>query len=1169
MSSSTVTNHQNPNAMANKIPPSTKKPKEKLILGKNVSIAQRIRWIKLPPHSVPNLKITHWPGIIYKSYNELYADFKSNNRLSSEIKAKIFIDHRKLLQQKNGRKSETSNDYIIAIVCLGNTYSFLRFVDRDLVSNVKQQMEAYEDCIMDEGNDCSSDEDSTILPFYPYFEKFENHGIDQMGSDFDFQNALEQVQQFLEEDVKELNDIDFIVHEPCYNKEVPEENCQNSSAVESNKIISPEGNDEICEASDLRVKKNANSKKSSKGKDKNSKNVIARSIEFEFQGENVKTGRVAIPTKTHNVKEKVAKKNNQNSTESLDADVAPMQQSNEGADPVEEDASTVESQFGDDEEDEELVFDDGLKNETKSVRPKSNKSTDSKTKRERDNYKSGKDSKSVSTKRYKRRRIWGKAPQSALRNKERSPMVKLTFKGVWEELKTKGWTHIKARNKLHNWYYLKPHVQYDKTKNINGEIGVDYFLSEEQLLKYLEENREILSPANSTSSSMSVESSLREDASPANSTSSSMSVESSLREDASPANSPLSEQSSEQEAESEDDMDFTPEKQEKEYNFKYVWGYLKAKGWKHINATNPLHNWYYLKPNVDHSKSEISGEEGVDYFITESDLLQYIKENDHILSPSSEASVERNSSEHQNRQSLIKDDATVPETPDDSTYASDEGVWWKSSPIPDFTKEVWPVLKKIVRYKSSHYCVKMFDKEFKFEKVESAQQFIALHGLEIRPEHQHDLDADKLEILSRWISLAHLPTRVDKEYIRPHNSLDILCSIEVLDSNTAWNTLCYHYDFQCSSTKDGRLYAPNVGFSWDRLSCQEIKQQYFDSIEELRQYIRAHGMKGGIKESKELVSIMLWASGADVDPFITIQEEREVDGNVSNVEEKLNNKEVDGNVSNVEEKLNNNEVDVNISNLEEKLNNNEVDVNISNVEEKLNNNEVDGNVSNVEEKLKSNEVDALICNDGPSVDVEMCNNETSMEVDNDTITKTGPNECNDPHNNRSLDDSIEVGMDVEANSVEVSKNNDESNNHKVDTMEVDEDINDEAKSTVYGYDRVANAEARNQNEAIGTKTGSPNSTSTSSRSPNSRFIDTRSVLEQCTDNEVSDSKNEEIYEDCIDYDENEEHSYNQSSHISPLPNRTIVYGNTFMTQAEESEEDITREDYYHLSEMFS
>ncbi len=1109
MSSSTVTNRPTSNAMVNKIPPSTKKPKEKLILGKNVSIAQRIRWIKLPPHSVPNLKITHWPGIIYKSYHELILDFKSNNRLSSEIKAKIFIDHRNFRQQKTGGKTETNNDYVIAIVCLGNSYSFLRFVDHDLVSKVKQQMEINEDCMMDEGDDCNSDEDSSILPFYPYFEKFENHGIDQMGSNFDFQNALEQVQHFLEEDVKELNDIDFIVHEPFYNQEVPE-----GGTVDSNKIISPEGNDEVCEKSDSGPNKNANINQSSKIRDKSQKKIIARSIEFEFQGEKVTAGKVNISTEKQIVKEKEKNKiiqskqfsAEQNLTESLDVDEDPIQDVNENADPIEDDASAVESQFGDDddvcvEEDEELVFDDGLKNEAKKIRPKSNKSINSKIKRKRDKNTSRKDSKKATTNRYKRRRIWGKAPQSALKNKERSPMVKLNFKGVWEELKTKGWTHITARNKLYNWYYLKPHVQYDK-KGIDGEVGVDYFLSEEQLLKYLEGNREILSPASSSSSSVSVESSLREDLSPHRGTSSSISDESSLKEDASLANSSpgsVSDQSSKQEADSEDDMDFTPEKQEKEYNFKYVWEYLKTKGWKCINATNPLHNWYYLKPNVDHSKSKISGDEGVDYFITESDLLQYVKENDHILSPNSEASVERNRSQHQSRHSLtkdIKDDVTVPETPDDSIDAPDEGVWWKSSPIPDFTKEVWPVLKKIVRYKSSHYCVKMSDKEYKFEKVESVQQFLALHGLEIRPEHQHDLDADKLEILSRWISLAHLPTRIYNEYIRPHNSLDILCSIEVLDSNTAWNILCYHYDFQCSVTEDGQLHAPNVGVTWDRVTCQEIKKVYFDSTEELRKYIRAHGMKGGIKESKELVSILLWASDADVDPFITNHEEREVDGNVTNVEEKSDNNCFEANK------------------------------------------------------------DDLVCNNEPSVDFDICNNETAR-----------PNKCYDVHHIRSLDESMEVDRDFDVKPEEASKNHNESNkDDKVDMMETDEDGVAGAKSSVCnGGDVAACAEKRLQNDAIRTKFDSPNSTSTSSRSPNSRYIDTKSVLEQCTENVVSESKNEEIYEDCIDYDENEEHTCNQSSHISPLTSRTIVYGDNYMTQAEESE--VTREDFHHLSQI--
>lgn len=57
---------------------------------------------------------------------------------------------------------------------------------------------------------------------------------------------------------------------------------------------------------------------------------------------------------------------------------------------------------------------------------------------------------------------------------------KYTWRVLWEHLKRKGWTHVKAKHILHDWYYLRPHCD-----PVTGKPGEDFFLSATEVIKFV------------------------------------------------------------------------------------------------------------------------------------------------------------------------------------------------------------------------------------------------------------------------------------------------------------------------------------------------------------------------------------------------------------------------------------------------------------------------------------------------------------------------------------------------------------------------------------------------------------------------------------------------------------------------------------------------------------
>ena len=59
------------------------------------------------------------------------------------------------------------------------------------------------------------------------------------------------------------------------------------------------------------------------------------------------------------------------------------------------------------------------------------------------------------------------------------------------------------------------------------------------------------------------------------------------------------------------------------YHWAVLWPQLKEKKWTCVKAKNPLHDWYYVPPNVDIRKSKID----IDYFRSPDAVIEYVKAN--------------------------------------------------------------------------------------------------------------------------------------------------------------------------------------------------------------------------------------------------------------------------------------------------------------------------------------------------------------------------------------------------------------------------------------------------------------------------------------------------------------------------------------------------------------
>lgn len=117
----------------------------------------------------------------------------------------------------------------------------------------------------------------------------------------------------------------------------------------------------------------------------------------------------------------------------------------------------------------------------------------------------------------------------------------------------------------------------------------------------------------------------------------------------------------------------------------------------------------------------------------------------------------------------------------------------------------------------------------------------------------HALSAQELRLLSRFVSLAHMPKKVFKYALDKTNSIEIFEHLpggSFFNDNNAWDILCEHFD---ARMLDNEYFVKCIG-----------AQKTFESIEDIRKTMRANGINRECGTDKDLdeaqVALLLWAS---------------------------------------------------------------------------------------------------------------------------------------------------------------------------------------------------------------------------------------------------------------------------------------------------------------------
>jgi len=197
------------------------------------------------------------------------------------------------------------------------------------------------------------------------------------------------------------------------------------------------------------------------------------------------------------------------------------------------------------------------------------------------------------------------------------------WKSLWPALQKDGWKVVKAGkyNQLHDWYYVRPDCD---PGDDSSELHVDYFLSEEDVCRFAKENNYFDGYEESApvyEEVVELEQSRQRKQPPKRSKSSSKhpsTPEGCKTKPQDPAKPLLSSAESCNSQSSSSGNDY--------YEWGNLWPILQTGGWRVVKAFNPLHDWYYVRPNRDPRDSR--NKLGRHYFTCPDDVVDFVKSLD-------------------------------------------------------------------------------------------------------------------------------------------------------------------------------------------------------------------------------------------------------------------------------------------------------------------------------------------------------------------------------------------------------------------------------------------------------------------------------------------------------------------------------------------------------------
>lgn len=417
---------------------------------------------------------------------------------------------------------------------------------------------------------------------------------------------------------------------------------------------------------------------------------------------------------------------------------------------------------------------------------------------------------------------------------------------LWDLLKSAGWKAIRARNPLHDWYYVRP-----GKVAMTGNIGEDYFLSPEDVIQYarsidLQRSYRTASSAPRQEQSRSISSSETPDRKP---------------QPQDPGAALLSPSDVESEADDE------------RYEWGPLWKQLKQSGWKYAKATNLLHDWYYVRPG----RKVKGGKAGVDYFVCPEDVIEHVKQEDERDDQNGDRRHSPLGLELEQEASASEEDLALLLCSEEETISSTDQ-WWKYDPVPQFNNEVWPVLKEKMhfRYKNGHYILpgvslkgikatgecSGFKTDF-FTNEKDMRIYMCKSGIP-NFEGCTELTDEEKEMIIRWVTFSNVP-------VTDQSSISRLENVPVLSSQAAWEILSTQLGYK---QVDGKFVPP---YAEILPGDPVLGKHYFDTLDQLRCFIRAsekldgsdvvEGLSrsrkrssGGAISGGEILSLRLWAA---------------------------------------------------------------------------------------------------------------------------------------------------------------------------------------------------------------------------------------------------------------------------------------------------------------------
>lgn len=288
------------------------------------------------------------------------------------------------------------------------------------------------------------------------------------------------------------------------------------------------------------------------------------------------------------------------------------------------------------------------------------------------------------------------------------------------------------------------------------------------------------------------------------------------------------------------------------YSWPNIWGHLRQQGWRHKQARNPLHDWYYLKPGVDIK----TGEAGVDYFVSKHDLITYTKKIDlrnQVLGDEEESvqgSIESGRVTLSSEEDVceVRDDESGNRGHESSTRPVDP-TWFQRGPDFGFICKRLGIGWKGYKYILPGVSEKPRDHE-KFDHEDEVRKFLCSKGIPMFEATCKKLTEEEKNSIVRWVQFANVPTK--------NGALEKLRRLELISSNEAIDLVTKKLPFLAKD--DGTIVDELSGVTW---SSEEEFRAHLRGLPDWTRSKAKRRTSDQVFSDRENLSLRLWAATSD------------------------------------------------------------------------------------------------------------------------------------------------------------------------------------------------------------------------------------------------------------------------------------------------------------------